>query len=429
MIAELVFVGTELLLGQILNSNAQFISNKLSLLGIDNYFQVTVGDNAGRLEAVLRQALSRADVVITSGGLGPTMDDITRDLAALVAGRPLELDEQLVAGLEAWFGGRGRKMTENNKRQCLVPRGATVLHNPVGTAPGLIIPVGETGAQHIVLLPGPPNELLPMFDNQVVPFLTQRMGGRPLSLVSKTLRFVDIGESALEDRLKDLMENQTDPTIAPYAKLAECELRVSTKAATREEGLARIAPVEQLIRERVGQHLYGIDNTTLEDAVGELLKERGLTLAVAESCTGGLLGKRLTDVPGSSAYFAGGFLTYSNQAKTKLLGVPEATLATHGAVSGPTVEAMAVGALRELTADVALSISGVAGPQGGTADKPVGAVWVGLAARPGAAAGNPTDGQPEVTTLELKLWGSRKDIRERSAQNALAMLRRYLLGQ
>lgn len=414
--AELVFVGTELLLGEILNTNAQYLSERLALLGVDVYHQVTVGDNADRLRAVLEQALGRSDVVITSGGLGPTADDITREVAAEVAGRPLKLDAALVAGLEAWFAGRKRPMTENNKRQCMVPDGATVLPNDRGTAPGLIIPVG---AKAIVLLPGPPIELRPMFEQQVVPFLTSRMGGTPLRLVSRVLRFVDIGESSLEDALRDLLAAQTDPTIAPYAKTSEVHLRLATKAANQAEGLARIAPVEAAIRARVGQYLYGVDECSLEEAVGRLLEERGLTLTLAESCTGGLVAKRVTDVPGSSGWFSMGFTTYSNEAKMRFLGVPEALLAEHGAVSEPVARAMAQGALERAGADVAVAISGIAGPGGGTAEKPVGTVCFALAGREPAGAWSRT----------LRLWGSRADVRERSAVQALAMVRRYLLGQ
>jgi len=427
MIAELVFVGTELLLGQILNTNAQFLSQKLSLLGIDNYYQVTVGDNPARVAETLRQALSRADVVITSGGLGPTQDDLTRDVAAEVTGRPLALDSALAAELEGWFRQRGRRMSDNNLRQCLVPHGATVLPNPNGTAPGLVVPAAENKA--IILLPGPPNELRPMFDNQVVPYLTGRMDGAPLMLVTRTLRFVDIGESLLEDRLKDIISEQQDPTVAPYAQLAEVHLRLATKAASVEAGLARILPLEERIRERVGKYLYGLNETPLEEAVGQLLRERGLHLTAAESCTGGLLAKRLTDVPGSSDYFVGSFIAYANAAKTGLVGVPAELIAAHGAVSEPVAAAMAEGALNRLAADIALSITGVAGPGGGTATKPVGTVCLGLAARPGAAAGKPGHGPAEVRTLTLQLWGSRRDVRERSAQNALALLRRYILGQ
>jgi nicotinamide-nucleotide amidase len=420
--AELLFVGTELLLGEILNTNAQYLSERLALLGIDVYYQTTVGDNAERLSAAMRQALSRSDVVITSGGLGPTMDDITREMAAEVTGRPLQLDEALLAELQALFERRGRSMAPNNVRQVMVPVGAAVMRNDRGTAPGLIVPA--EGEKAIVLLPGPPIELRPMFERQVIPYLTSRIGGTPLTLVSRVLRFIDLGESSLEEALKDLIANQTDPSIAPYAKLAECHLRIATKAIDAQEGLARIAPIEAEIRRRVGQHIYGIDTTPLEEAVGLLLKEHHLTVTTAESCTGGLLAKRLTDVPGSSAYFGSGFMTYSYEAKQEHLGVPKAMLAEHGAVSEQVVAAMAEGALRKAGAQIALAISGIAGPDGGTPEKPVGTVCFALAAI-GSDSGLPTG----VWTRTLKLWGSRTDVRERSCVTALAMLRRYLLGQ
>jgi nicotinamide-nucleotide amidase len=423
VIAELVFVGTELLLGEILNTNAQYMSEQLALLGIDVFHQQTVGDNPGRMAAVFRQALERSDVVIASGGLGPTMDDMTRDIAAEVTGRPLELNQELLAGLQAWFASRGRTMAENNARQCMVPVGATILHNDRGTAPGLIIPA--EGGKAIVLLPGPPIELRPMFQRDVVPYLTGRLGGAPLSLVTRTLRFIDIGESALEDAIKEIMAAQTDPSVAPYAKTGEVHLRLATKAATPAEGLARIAPVEQAIRARVGQHVYGLDQTSLEEAVGALLKERGLFVATAESCTGGLIAKRLTDVAGSSAYVGFGLVTYSNEAKMQLLGVPAETLAQHGAVSEATVQAMALGALRVSGADVAVAVSGIAGPGGGTATRPVGTVCFALAAKGSAAAHAETG----VWSRTHQLWGSRTDVRDRTATHALAMIRRYLLGQ
>jgi len=422
LIAELVFVGTELLLGEILNTNGQYLSERLALLGIDLFYQTTVGDNPDRIRQTFRQALSRADVVITSGGLGPTMDDITREMAAEVTGRNLQLDPGLLTELEAWFARRGRTMPPNNVRQCMVPEGATVLKNDRGTAPGLIIPADAGKA--IVLLPGPPIELKPMFEMQVIPFLTRRLGGVPLALVSRTLRFVDVGESALEEALKDLMEAQTDPTIAPYAKTAEVHLRLATKAPTPEAGLAKIQPVEQEIRRRLGAHLYGVNSTSLEEAVGELLKERNLTLTLAESCTGGLVAKRITDVPGSSAYFGMGFATYANEAKIQFLGVPAGLIATHGAVSEEVARAMAQGALERAGADMAVAISGIAGPDGGTPEKPVGTVCFALAGL-GERAGLPAG----VWSRTLQLWGSRADVRERSAVHALAMVRRYLLGQ
>jgi nicotinamide-nucleotide amidase len=421
MKAELLFVGTELLLGEILNTNAQYLSQQLAGLGIDLYYQSVVGDNWERIAGLMRQALSRSDIVITSGGLGPTEDDITREVTAEVTARPLALHEGVRADLEAFFARRNRSMPQNNLRQAMVPDGATVLPNDRGTAPGLIVPAGDGKA--VILLPGPPNELIPLFERYVLPYLTERLGGQPLTLVTRTLHIVEIGESALMERLAPLVEAQTDPTIAPYAKLAEVHLRLATKAPTVAEGLARIAPVEQQIRALVGEYIYGVDGTTLEAAVGELLRERGLTLSLAESCTGGLIAKRITDVPGSSDYFGFGFTTYANEAKERLLGVPSALLAAHGAVSEPVAAAMAEGALRASGADLAVSVTGIAGPGGGTPTKPVGTVCFGLAAT--GKAGLPAG----TWTQTVQLWGSRQDVRERAAQRALTMIRRYLLGR
>ncbi|BDG60529.1 competence/damage-inducible protein A [Caldinitratiruptor microaerophilus] len=419
MRAELVFVGTELLLGEILNTNAQYLSRRLAELGVDVYYQVTVGDNPERLEGALRQAIGRADVVLTSGGLGPTDDDLTREVAAALSGRPLREDPAVLAEIAAWFERAGRPMTANNRRQAMVPEGATVLPNPVGTAPGLIVPVGEPrqpGGEPpaLVLMPGPPPELTRMFEDHVVPYLTRRMGGTPLRLFTRTLRFCGIGESALADAVQDILAAQTDPTIAPYAKPGEVHLRLATKAADAAIAEARFAPVVEAIRQRVGQHLFGTDETTLEQAVGDLLRQRGWTLALAESCTGGLVAKRITDVPGSSAYFLAGYVTYSNAAKMDVLGVPAETLAQHGAVSEATVRAMAEGARRRSGATVAVSVSGIAGPGGGTPEKPVGTVWIGLA-YPGG-----------VRARQFLFRGSRDHIRQVTAQYALAYLWAHL---
>lgn len=413
MIAETVFVGTELLLGEILNTNAQYISQRLAELGIDQYYQVTVGDNAERLAGVLRLALSRADVVITSGGLGPTQDDLTRDAAAEVSGRPLELDEGYLAELQAWFRNRtgGREMPANNARQALVPRGARMMPNPVGTAPGLIVPVGEKA---ILLLPGPPHEFRRMLHDHVIPFLTERMGGARLKLFTRTLRLCGIGESSVEQQILDLIQGQSDPSLAPYAKLGEVHLRLATKAPEPAEAEQRFAPLEAEIRRRLGQHLFGVDETTLEEAVGARLRERGWALALAESCTGGLIAKRITDVAGSSDYFRAGYVTYSNEAKIDLLGVRPETLASQGAVSEAAVLEMAAGAARRSGAPVALAVSGVAGPGGGTPEKPVGTVWIGLHLPDGTRA------------RRFQFQGGRAEVRQWAAQHALAYLWAHL---
>lgn len=425
MIAEAVFVGTELLMGEILNTNAQYLSRRLAELGIDQYFQVTVGDNPDRLEATLRLALARADVVITSGGLGPTPDDLTREVAARVAGRPLQLDRTVLDELSAWFSRTGRLMTENNKRQAMVPVGATVLPNPIGTAPGLIIPAAPPGSgkggegapeKVLILLPGPPHEFQRMFNEEVVPYLTTRLGGQALRLYSRTLRFSGIGESALASLIGDLLDQQTDPTIAPYAKLGEVHLRLATKAASAEAAAARFAPVIASIVDRAGAYLYGYDETELEEAVGQLLRQRGESLALAESCTGGLVAQRITAVPGASAYFLSGYVTYSNEAKMDLLGVPPSTLEQHGAVSETTVRAMAEGARVRSGADWAVSISGIAGPGGGTPEKPVGTVWIGLA------------GPVGVKARRFQFRGGREEIRRWAAQYALSYLWSHLRG-
>ncbi len=412
MIAETIFVGTELLLGEILNSNAQYIAQRLAELGVDQFYQSTVGDNADRLAGALRLALTRSDVVITSGGLGPTQDDLTREVAAEVAGRPLELNETYLQELRDWFSRRtGKDMPENNVRQAMVPRGGRMMPNPVGTAPGLNIPVGD---KVILLLPGPPHEFKKMLHDHVIPFLTEQMGGARLKLFSRTLRICGMGESAVEQEILDLMQNQQDPSLAPYAKAGEVHLRMATKTGELAEAEARWAPLEAEIRRRLGKHIFGVDETTLEEAVGARLRERGWTLALAESCTGGLISKRITDIPGSSTYLLAGYVTYSNAAKQDLPGVRAETLQTDGAVSEATVLEMAAGAARRSGATVAVSVSGVAGPDGGTAEKPVGTVWIGL------------HGPGVSKARRFHFRGGRAEIRQWAAQYALAYLWAYL---
>lgn len=416
MRAELVFVGTELLLGEILNTNAQYLSQMLARHGIDVFFQTTVGDNMARLTATLQQAVSRADVVITTGGLGPTLDDLTREAVSAVLERPLREDPRLISFLEDYFAQRGIAMTDNNRRQAQVPEGGEPLDNPVGTAPGLWL---DTGDVVVVCLPGPPRELIPIFEGQVLPRLGARRGDEPgeatVRLHSRVLKVVGLPEASVEDRLVDLLTGQSDPTMALYARRGEIHIRLATKAATAQEAESRFAPVEKEMAQRLGHHLFGADDDLLEAVVGRDLARRGLTLAVAESCTGGLVGHRITNVPGSSAYFLLGLTTYSNQAKEDLLAVPAAVLAEHGAVSAETAVAMAAGARRRAGSHVAVAITGIAGPGGGTPDKPVGTVYL-------AAAGGP---EPLVRRLAQR--GTREDIKERSATNALALLREYIL--
>ncbi len=410
MRAEMLSIGTELLLGQIVDTNASYIAQRLAEAGIPLYFKDTVGDNPARLAQTLRLALSRADLLICTGGMGPTEDDITSAGVAEAFGVPLELREEAKATLEAFFLARGRPMTPNQFKQAMYPVGATLIPNPTGTAQGFIL---ERDGKTAIVLPGPPNEVYPMWRETVAEYLRTRSG---MTIVSRTLRFCGIGEGALEEELKAIIHAQDNPTVAPYAKLAEVHIRVTARAADEAEAWRLIDPVVARIRERAGQYLYGVDEETLEEVVGRLLRARGLTLAVAESCTGGLLGGRLTNIPGSSDYFLGGIISYSNAVKEAVLGVPAATLAAHGAVSAETAGAMAEGARRVTGADIGVSVTGVAGPGGGTAEKPVGLAYLGL-----AVADRPTQ------AVRLTFWGDRPTIRARCVQEALVRLRTLLL--
>lgn len=412
MRAEILSIGTELLLGQITDTNAVYLSQQLAELGIPLFFRDTVGDNHERLRDTLRLAKSRAELIICTGGLGPTQDDITAEDIAAVFDAPLELRADAKADMEAFFQARNREVTENQLKQAMLPTGALMLRNPNGTAPGFIL---EQDGWAVVAMPGPPHEMEPMWRDSVTPYLRERSG---YTIVSRTLRFCGIGEAALETLLEDIINAQTNPTVAPYAKVAECHIRVTARAKSEEEAAALIAPVEAAIRERGGSYIYGIDDRTLEEVVGLMLRERGLTLAVAESCTGGGLGARLTNIPGSSDYFLGGVISYSNALKMTLLDVQEPTLIAHGAVSEQTATEMAAGVIAATGADVGLSITGVAGPGGGTAEKPVGLVYIGYA-RKGEA--------PKAQRYAM--FGSRAGIRLRAVQEALVLLYHALLGR
>jgi len=409
--AEIVSIGTELLLGQITDTDAPFISRRLSALGIAVYHRTTVGDNRERALVTVSQALSRADVVILIGGLGPTMDDLTRDIIADATGSPLVRDPALVAHLTAWFAEKNYTITDVILRQADVPTGAVPLPNANGTAPGLFL---EKNNKIVIALPGPPNELEPMFDTEVLPLLTTRTGTERTVIRSRTVRVVGMGESDAEAKIADLM-NDANPTVAPYAKLAEVHLRVTSRAATNEEADALNAERAAIIRERLGDVVYGEDDTTLEDAVVALLKERKASVAVAESCTGGMLAGRITNVSGSSEVFGVGLVTYANDAKITLLQIPRAVIGGVGAVSPEVAKAMA-SRVRELSgATFGLSTTGIAGPGGGSDEKPVGLVHIGLS--------TPT----ETISVERRFGGSRADIRYRATQAALDLLRRELL--
>jgi nicotinamide-nucleotide amidase len=406
MRAEIVSVGTELLLGQIVDTNAAKLGRALSELGIAVYRRTTVGDNHDRMLTALRSALAENDIVITIGGLGPTMDDITRDVLAEAIGDTLRHDEEYAHRLTAWFRARKIPMPESVLRQAMVPTEGRALSNPNGTAPGLFFDKnGKIG----IALPGPPNEFNPMVDNEVIPVLREKTGGKG-TIRSRVLRICNMGESLVEEKVKDLMADD-NPTVAPYAKTGEVHLRVSAYADDVEAAEKLIEPIIEEIKRRLGDHVYAFDDEPLEVAVIRLFTERGLTISTAESCTGGVLSSRLTDVPGSSAVFMGGVVSYTNEAKTDLVAVPVELFSGVGAVSPEVAEAMARGARERFETDFAVGITGIAGPDGGTPEKPVGLVYVGVAG-------------PEGVRVEKNLFlGSRADVRYRAAQFALVMLR------
>jgi nicotinamide-nucleotide amidase len=411
--AEIVSVGTELLLGQITDTNAVFLSQDLAARGIDVLHRSTVGDNLERLEAALRLALSRADIVITIGGLGPTQDDLTREACSLATGIPLVPDPDSERAIRDFFARRRVPFNEANLKQALKPERGTNLKNPNGTAPGCVFDCGE---RSVICLPGPPAELRPMWLNEAVPWLASR-GFTPSEVLrSRVLRFVGIGESLLEPKVRDLMSS-SNPTLAPYAKTGEVHLRITAKAPDEETARAMIAGMERAVRERAGEWLYGVDDETLEAVVVREALKRNVTLATAESCTGGLISSRITDVPGSSGAFLMGAVCYANEAKTGILGVPPGMIAAHGAVSEEVAIAMAEGARRRSGADVAVSDTGIAGPSGGTPEKPVGLVWIGISSAKGSRA-------------ERHLFaGDRATVKLRASQAALALLRRVLLEE
>ena len=410
--AELIAVGTELLLGNIANTDAQMLSKGLSALGINVYYHTVVGDNPQRLKAAVEVAKGRADIIITTGGLGPTCDDLTKNVLAECFGRKLVYDEASAQRIRDYFQRLhpGRPMTENNLQQAYLPEGCTIFSNDWGTAPGCAF---EADGVRVIMLPGPPNECTPMFEHRAVPYLRALADG---VIASRTLKIFGMGESAVEARLRDRMNALTNPTLAPYAKTGEVELRITAKAATVEEARALIVPVEKEVRDIFGPLVYGADVASMEEVVLGLLKEKGLTMGTAESCTGGLVAKRLTDLSGASAVFRGGVVSYTNEVKAGVLGVPQAMLDEFGAVSAQVARAMAQGARRVLGCDLAVSLTGVAGPDPDDRNNPVGLIYVAL-------------DTPEGTRVrELHLINGRARIRTVAATNAFDMVRRYLTG-
>ncbi|HEY9778291.1 MAG TPA: competence/damage-inducible protein A [Planktothrix sp.] len=424
--AEVLSIGTELLLGQVLDTNAQFMAIELARLGLNSFFRTTVGDNKERIKECLKRALERSDIVITTGGLGPTPDDLTTECIAELLEAKMEMDETVVERVRAFFRTRGYPMPESNAKQGLRPIGAEILPNPIGTAPGIIFALtperlSQVGIKAetprlILTFPGVPSEMKGMWRETAEPLLFKKFGGT--TLWSCELKHYGIGESALAEQYRHLLDME-NPTVAPYAGRGECRLRVTARGSSVEEAQRVAMPVVEEIRRGSKHRLYGTDDDLLETAVGRLLIERGFTISAAESCSGGLISTRLTDIPGSSKYVNLNLVTYSNEAKVKLLGVSEELLAEHGAVSAECARAMAEGVRRLTGASVGVSTTGIAGPDGGSEDKPVGLVYLGISAG---------DDFYRSNKFLLPANFSRNEIRFRTASEALNMVRLYLLN-
>lgn len=410
MIAEIISVGTELLLGNIVNTNAAFLAEECATLGLTVYHQSVVGDNEARMTEAIETAISRSDILILSGGLGPTQDDITKTVAAKVVGRGMVTDDNVRQHIQGYFdrlhlGMSNQEITENNWRQAQVPEDAIVLHNENGTAPGLIL---EEDRTCIILLPGPPGELIPLFHEHVFPYLLKK---QPERIYSKMVKLCGIGESAAETVIQDLMESQTNPTIAPYAKTGEVHLRITAKVTSKAQAKELMRPVLQELKARFGKQIFTTkESVTLEDSIVALLKKKHLTITTTESCTGGAVASRLINASGVSEVYKEGFVTYSNQAKTKYLNVKKSTL-KYGAVSEQTAREMAKGACKATKADLAIATTGIAGPDGGTQEKPVGLVYIACCVK------------GKVYVEKHNFNGNRSRVREQAVVAALTLLR------
>ena len=410
MTVEIIAVGTEILLGNIVNTNAAYLAEKCAGLGLSCYHQDVVGDNEERLMETIRLALTRADIILLSGGLGPTQDDLTKEAAAKVMGKELYLHEPSREAIRQFFAERNLEITENNWKQAMVPEGAVVVENPGGTAPGIII--AENG-KHVVLMPGPPGELIPMFERSIMPYLAGLTTG---VIYSQTVKICGVGESKAESMVEDLVNAQDNPTIATYAKTGEVHLRVTATAPDEKEAKKLVKPMVKELKGRFGNHVYTTDSeVTLEKAVVDLLMANKLTACTVESCTGGMLSARLINVPGVSEVFKSGYVTYSNKSKRKLLGIKKNILMKHGAVSEQIAKEMAKTAATLARTDVSVSTTGIAGPDGGTPDKPVGLVYIGC-----NVCGR-------VTVKECHFHGTREKIRESTVSVALSLMRECIL--
>lgn len=414
MSAEIICVGTELLLGEILNSNVQFLAQELAQLGIPHYYQTVVGDNLQRIHQVMETALQRASILIFTGGLGPTTDDLTTEAIAAFFKTPLQERPEVIADITEKFSKIGRKMAANNRKQALLPQGADILANPTGTAPGLIWQP-QPGIT-LLTFPGVPSEMKRMWQETAIPYL-QSQGWGQTSIYSQVLRFRGIGESTLAEKVAPFFELQ-NPTVAPYAGMGEVRLRISSRASSEEEALAAIAPIATQIQAIAGLDYFGKDDDTLSSVVGEKLRQKGQTVSVAESCTGGGLGAMFTEVAGSSDYFWGGVIAYDNRVKVSFLGVNPQDLTQYGAVSSPVAEQMALGVKTRLGTDWGISITGIAGPGGGSEQKPVGLVYIGIATPDGT-----------VISQEHRFGAirGREAVRYLGACTALDQLRRQLM--
>lgn len=410
MKVEIIAVGSELLLGQITNTNASFISSRLAEIGIDVYYQTVVGDNANRLDEAISIAEKRADVLIFSGGLGPTKDDMTKETIATHIHSTLVSDDEALGFIEKYFERSGRTMTENNKKQALVIEGATVLANRTGMAPGMAI---EKSGIHYLLLPGPPHELQPMFEEEAIPYLL-RTNGKEEIIVSRVLNFYGIGEAELEHRIQPILEKQTNPTVAPLASPSSVTLRITAKAKAIDEANHLIDPVEKEIRAIVGDYIYGTDDDTLSSKAAELLKDKGFTLSAAESLTAGLFMAELAEEPGISGALTGGVVVYNEAAKNAQLGVEMELLDTYGIVSEECAASLAENVKRKFGTDVGVGITGAAGPTPHDGE-PAGTVWIGIAV--------PNE---KTATYKLLLSGMRNPNRVRAAKFALYYLIKQL---
>lgn len=412
MKAEIICIGTELLLGQIVDTNAAYLAKELAELGIDLYHKSTVGDNLERIIATLGQAWKRSDLLIISGGLGPTQDDLTREAVAGLLHEELEFNSEAWKQVRAYFEKTGRPISENNRRQAMFPRSGRVIPNSLGTAPAMLV---EKDEHILITLPGVPSELRGLWEASFKPYLRRELQRKGQSVLNSLfVRMIGIGEAAMEEKIIDLIRGQTNPTIAPYASRGEVALRITAKSENEEANLDLIKQALDWVKERLGQYIYGYNQDNLETVIGRMLKTKGWRLGLAESCTGGLIGHRITNVPGSSEYYLGGVNCYSNQLKISLLGLAPETLASHGAVSPETAKEMAEGIRKRIRAEVGLAITGIAGPGGESEGKPVGLIYLAVAL-------------PDRTEVERRLFPfDRIGNKEAAAQAGLALLWRCL---